>query len=253
MFFSSLLLVTGFAFQAAPVQPVANTSDTAPPQAAPPAISPEMRCDILMARKMYRDAIDCYKAAGAATSAVLADKTGIAYHQLTELDNALKYYQRAVKLRPDYPDAINNIGTVYYAKKSYRRAVSEYRKALRLRPDSAPFLANLASAYFARKQYKECSEAQLQALRIDPDIFERRGTQGTAIQDQTAEDRAKLHFFMAETYAKTGANDRALQYIRKCLEEGFKDREKFQKDPAFAQLKENPEFKQILAEEPKVL
>ena len=40
-----------------------------------------MRCDIMMARKEYRDAVDCFKA-GAGTSAIMANKTGIAYHQL---------------------------------------------------------------------------------------------------------------------------------------------------------------------------
>src|SRR5580698_9793499 len=113
-----LLLVTGFALQT-----------TEPPPA--PAITPEIRCDILMARKMYRDAVDCYKA-GSDGSAVMANKTGIAYHQLADMDNARKYYERAIKLMPKYAEAINNLGTVYYAKKSYRRAISEYRKALTL-------------------------------------------------------------------------------------------------------------------------
>ena len=111
-----------------------------------------MRCDIMMARKMYRDAVDCFKA-GANTSAIMANKTGIAYHQLADLDNARKYYERSIKLNPKYAEAINNLGTVYYARKSYRRAISQYRKALALRPDFAPFLANLGTAYFARKQY----------------------------------------------------------------------------------------------------
>jgi hypothetical protein len=58
---------------------------------------------------------------------------------------------------------------------------------------------------------------------------------------------------MAKMYAKQGANDRALLYMRKALEEGFKERDKFQKDPEFASLKELPEFKELLALEPRVL
>jgi tetratricopeptide (TPR) repeat protein len=242
MFYSSLLLVTalpGLAFQAAE------------PQSLLP-VTPEMRCDILMARKLYRDAVDCFKA-GAGTSAVMANKTGIAYHQLADLENARKYYERAVKLSPGYAEAINNLGTVYYARKSYRRAISQYRKALALRPEFAPFLANLGTAYFARKQYMQASTAYGQALSVDPDIFERRSTQGASVQDQTVEERAKYHYYVAKTYAQAGANDRALQYIRKALEEGFKDREKFFKDPEFAGLREDPEFKQLMAAEQKVL
>lgn len=250
MFYSSLLLVTGFAFQAVPAQPVSNT---APAATAPlPSVPAEMRCDIMMARKLYRDAVDCFKA-GAGTSAVMANKAGIAYHELADLDNAQKFYRRAVKLDPHYAEAINNVGTVYYAHKSYRRAISEYRKALQLRPDSAAFLANLGTAYFARKEYALASSTYVQALRIDPEVFERRSNVGTLIQDQSVEELAKYHYYVAKTYAEAGVKDRAIQYIRKSLEEGFKERQRFLKEPAFAGLRNDPDFKQLMASEPKVL
>jgi tetratricopeptide (TPR) repeat protein len=215
-----------------------------------------MRCDIMMARKDYRNAVDCFKGAGAAKSAVLANKAGIAYHQMggpADLENARKYYEQAVKLDPKYAEAINNLGAVYYARKSYRRAVAQYRRALVLRPDSAPFLANLGTAYFARKQYALASQEYVEALRIDPEVFERRSNQGSSIQDQTVQERAKYHYYVAKTYAAAGVRDRALQYIRKSLEEGFKEREKFLKEPEFAQLRDDPEFKLIMASEQKVL
>ncbi len=97
-------------------------------------ITPEVRGDIFMARKMYREAAEAYKE-GPKDSAVLLNKTGIAYHQMLELGTAEKYYRRAIKVNPKYAEAINNLGTIYYARKSYRRAVNEYKKALRLNPD----------------------------------------------------------------------------------------------------------------------
>src|SRR5690242_4219193 len=138
----SLLIVTGLAFQAPRAVETAN-GVAPPPEAAkaPAAITPEMRGDIMMARKMYREAIDYYKP-GANTSAILANKTGIAYQQLLDLDNARKYYERAIKLNSKYAEAINNLGTVYYERKSYRRAVEQYKKALRVMPNSASFLIN---------------------------------------------------------------------------------------------------------------
>ena len=100
---------------------------SAPPAVAAPKtdLTPEMRGDIMMARKMYREALDFYKP-GADTSAVLANKAGIAYHQMLDLNNAKRWYQKAVKLNPRYAEAINNLGTVYYAQKSYRRAIDQY-------------------------------------------------------------------------------------------------------------------------------
>jgi len=250
---STALVPCAWAFQIAPTAAALSTPTPAPIAAPKPEITPEMRGDIYMARKMYREAIDVYKP-GAAKSAVLANKTGIAYHQLLDLPDAKKYYEQAIKLDRKYAEAINNLGAVYYAVKSYRRAVEQYKRALRYSPQSASILSNLGTAYFARKQYKEASLAYEQALAIDPDVFEKKTTgAGTVLQERSVEERAKYHYYIAKTYAKRGSNDLALQYIRKSLEEGFKDREKFLKDPEFAALQENLEFKQILAMEHKTL
>jgi len=255
---SSLVLATGFAFQAGAPARQASTVPPAAPQPAsagnfaPPALTPEMRGDIMMARKMYRDALDYYKP-GAEKSAVLANKTGIAYHQLQDLVNARKYYEKAIKLSPRYAEAINNLGTIFYARKSYRRAVEQYKKALRLTPDSASILSNLGTAYFARKNYMEASNAYQQALAIDPEVFERRSSQGTLLQDQSVEERAKFHYYLAKTYAHAGVKDRTILYVRKALEEGFKERDKFTKEPEFAFLQDDPEFKELLATEQRVL
>jgi tetratricopeptide (TPR) repeat protein len=241
----SLILTNGFAFQAVPTVPASTT--------VKPDITPEVRGDIFMARKMYREAIDMYKPLST-NSAVMANKTGIAYHQLLDLPNAKKYYDKAIKIDPKYAEAINNLGTVYYAVKSYRRAVEQYKRALRYSPDSASILSNLGTAYFARKQYPEATKAYERALELDPQVFEHRGTgAGTVLQERSVEERAKFHYFLAKAYAKSGSSELALQYIRKALEEGFKDRDKFVKEPEFAALQENMEFKEILAMEHKVL
>jgi hypothetical protein len=58
---------------------------------------------------------------------------------------------------------------------------------------------------------------------------------------------------MAKMYAKAGRNDLALQYLRKALEEGFKEKDKLKKDPEFAGMRDTPEFKELLASEPRVL
>ena len=90
-------------------------------------IGPEDRGDIYMARKMYREAIEAYQE-GPAKDAVLQNKIGIAYHQMMQLDRAKKFYEKAIKLKPDYMEAQNNLGTVYYAAKSYRKAINCYRQ-----------------------------------------------------------------------------------------------------------------------------
>ncbi len=217
-----------------------------------PPLTPELRGDIYMARKMYREAIDTYRQ-GPTDSAVLANKIGIAFHQLMQFDLAKKNYERAIKLDPKYPEAINNLGTIYYAQKSYKRAISYYKRALRYSSPTASIYANLGAAYFGRKDYKRATEWYEEALKLDPDVFEHHNTFGTLMQERTVEERATFHLYLAKMYAKSGANDRAIIYLRKALEEGCKDRNKIPDMPEFASLKTDPAFKQLILENPKPL
>src|SRR6266404_3820519 len=123
-----------------------------------PTLTAEQRADILMARKMYREAVEVYKE-GPLDSAIIWNKIGIAYHQMLQMDEARRNYEKALKLNPKYAEAINNLGTIYYAKRSFRRAVGQYNKALKLAPSSASIYSNLGTAQFARRKYKEASEA----------------------------------------------------------------------------------------------
>jgi tetratricopeptide (TPR) repeat protein len=225
------------------------------PQSDKPSLTPETRGDIYMARKMYREAVEAFRE-GSPKDPVLLNKIGIAYHQMLQLDNARKSYEQAIKVKPDYVEAINNLGTVYYAKKNFRRAMSWYNRALKLAPaeaKSASIYMNLGTAQFARKQYEKATESYQTAMKLDPDVFEHHGNFGVILEERSVEERAKYHFYLAKLYAKGGRNELALQYLRKSLEEGFKEKKKLEEDADFAGLRDLPEFKEIIAKEQRVL
>jgi tetratricopeptide (TPR) repeat protein len=228
----------------------AQSSEPAAPVSA--NLTPERRGDILMARKMYREALEVYRQDDL-KNPVIWNKIGIAYHQMLQLPNAKKNYEQALRLKPNYAEALNNIGTIYYAQKSYRKAIGYYRKALKVAPQSASVYSNLGTAYFARKKYKEAIEAYQTALSLDPEVFEHKSTYGVMLQERSVAERAKYDYFMAKLYAKAGRTELALQHIRKALEEGFKEKRKLQEDPEFAAMQELPEFKELLKLEPRVL
>lgn len=215
------------------------------------SLTPEMRGDIHMARKEFREAVEEYKAAP--QTAILINKIGIAYHQMMEIGTAKQYYQRSIKLDKQYAEAINNLGTVYYIERSYRRSLNTYKKALKYSPNSASIWSNYGTAQFARKKYAEAMKAYETAMSIDPDVFEHRSSAGVLLQERTVEERAKFHYFQAKLYAKQGMSDRALLYLRKALEEGYKDRDKLKDEPDFVKLRELPEFQELLALQPRVL
>ena len=262
---SSVLVLTlaGFLFQSAPGSPAGNVANAAPaglkaPDQTSPAASParqlppEELADIFMARKRYREALEQYQRCDR-HSAVILNKIGIAYHQLMDLPNAKKYYTLSMKADSHYSEAFNNLGTIYYSQRSYRRAVHLYKKAIHIAPGSATVYSNLGSAYFSMHHEKEAMEAYQHALQIDPMVFDRTSTTGVLLQDQSVQDKARFHYDMARLFAQMGKNDQAIQYIRRSLEEGFKDRKKITEDPVFAALKDIPEFVELMKKEPREL
>lgn len=239
---------------ASAVTPAASSMNevASTPAPKPEALTSEQRGDIFMVRKMYREAVEMYRKMP--ETAVILNKIGIANHQMGDMSVAKRYYERAIKKNPKYPEAVNNLGTIYYARKRYARAVKEYTRALELSPTSASMFSNLGTAHFARKEYKLAFEAYQKALHLDPEVFERQSTgAGQLLQDSSVEERAKFHYYLAKVYAQSGNIDKTLLYIRKSLEEGFKERKKYMEEPEFAGLKDNPEFQRLMTQEPRVL
>jgi tetratricopeptide (TPR) repeat protein len=260
----SVLLASSFVYQLpAPGQttalPLPSPVQTPLVQASPRVmaennknLTDEVRGDLMMARKLYRDAIDFYKPE-AMKVAVMANKTGIAYHQLGDLDNARKYYERATKLNKAYAEAWNNLGTVFYIRKSYGNAIKDYRKALTITPNSSSVLSNLGTVYLARKEYQLAQQYYQQAIAADPEVFERRSTNGVMLQERTVEEKAMFFYMLAKSNAQAGSAENTIRYVRFALENGFKDRKKFSEEPEFAFLKMNEEFQEILATQQRVL
>jgi len=219
-------------------------------------ISPEELGDLKMLRRNYREAVESYSQ-GPANDPTLRNKMGIAYHQLGQLENSRKEYLAALQLRPVYMEAANNLGTIEYSKKNFRHAISWYHRALKMEGDStrtASVHMNLGMAWFARKNYDKANLSFQTALRLDPEVFEHRGTVGQIVGERNVEERSRFHFNMAKLYARQGRNDLAIQYLRKSLEEGYKDRKTpWSEDSAFAALRQLPEFQQLMTIEPRVL
>jgi tetratricopeptide (TPR) repeat protein len=237
-----------------PVAPIPPDGLQTPQQPAPVSLTPEQRGDLFMARKMFREAIDVYQATvKLSKQAVLWNKIGIACHHMQDFKAAKKNYEQALKANPLYAEARNNLGTVAHARKDYRGAIREYERALKLSPYSATIYSNLGTAQFARKRYEDAAKAYRQALALDPEVFESRSSTGTILRETTIEERAKFHYYLAKTYAQAGMFDRALSNVRKSLEAGFKERQKFVKEPEFAGLQELPEFKLLMSMEFRVL
>ena len=108
----------------------------------------------------------------------------------------------------------------------------------------------MGRAWFNRKDYARARDCMQSALRLDPNVFQHHGEVGQILEETSVEERARY-----KTFAAAGRNELALQYLRKALEEGFKEKDKkpLDQEPDFATLKDLPEFKELLAREPRAL
>jgi tetratricopeptide (TPR) repeat protein len=210
-------------------------------------LTPEVRGDLAMAHQQYLEAIDDYSQVPD-KSAVIWNKMGMAYHHLFAVDEARRDYLRALQLRPDYPEALNNLGAIYYARKNYGKALKYYQKALHYNPQSAPIYSNLGTAYFARGKVNEGIEAYRKAFAIDPHVFE-SGSALLVNESLPAHERAEQDYCLAKLFAESGKNQQAIEYLRKALNEGFTDRKKILEDQTLASLRATPEFSQLMAEQ----
>jgi Tfp pilus assembly protein PilF len=59
---------------------------------------------------------------------------------------AKEHFVEALRIRPAYPDAHNNLGGVLYMDGRRAEAIAEFREALRLRPDFTAARDNLRIA-----------------------------------------------------------------------------------------------------------
>lgn len=234
---------------------------TPPPQrrAEPPAPNASVdeldaRGDELRGQKAYLDALDYYRAALAKKpSAPLYNKAGVTELQLRRDKESTKDFERAVKLDRQSADAWNNLGVAWYLQQKYGKAIKQYEKAIKLKADVASFHNNLGAAYYAKKEWEKASVEYGQALQLDPDIFERTSRVGVTAQLPSPEERARFEYLVARLYARQGDADRALQYLRRAMEEGYPGINDVYKDSDFEGLRQDTRFTQLMAAKPAAI
>jgi type IV pilus assembly protein PilF len=96
----------------------------------------------------------------------------LAYDYKGALDKAEYHAREAIKLKPDYSNAYNYLGTIYYRQGRMEEAIEAFEKALSnllyMSPQDAQ--RNLGGVYLALKQYHEAIIHLKEAIRLVPDF-----------------------------------------------------------------------------------
>lgn len=148
---------------------------------------------------------------------------GVVYYNLSEYDDALKYYGKALEIRkkvlgakhPDTANSYNNIGIVYYDLGKYKDALKYYKDALKIQekvlgeehPDTATSYNNIGSADCKLGKYDKALDNFTKALKIQEKVLGEEHT-----------DTAMTYHNIGSVDRKLGKYDEALEYYDKALE-----------------------------------
>ncbi len=69
---------------------------------------------------------------------------------MTKKDYSMRlsyYYQKALKIKPDYPQALSNLGIIYARMGRLAEAIDLFKKAIKIKSDDAITLLNLGVSY----------------------------------------------------------------------------------------------------------
>jgi len=206
------------------------------------------RADVFTARKLFDDAVIEYKRALAIDryDASVANRLGIAYHNLRKYRDSEQQYREAIRLRPNHLDAMNNLAVLDYIRGDYEVALSRYKSALKFNPDSVTILRNMGACLFALERWDEGVAVYQQALTLRPDLFEpQAGGAGTSIQ-MNQQQTAFMNFYLAKIFALRGDKDAALSYLQKAVDYGFDNATMLKDEDAFKGLVADERFERVL-------
>lgn len=128
--------------------------------------------NVYVARKEWDKAIEIYERivedAFYATPYFALSNMGIAYYHKNDYPSAEKNFLEALKLSPDFTNALVGLGTTYIAMGRYPEAVIRLERALKKEPKSAYLHFELARAYRGLGEKPRAREEFARVIELAP-------------------------------------------------------------------------------------
>jgi len=118
---------------------------------------------------------------------------GISLAREGRWDEAVASFWEAVRLRPDYTDAFNNLGNVLYFQKKHDEAIAAYEEAVRLSPDHAGAHSNLGEVLRHRGRLADALKHCRRAVELRPDMAQAHNHLGLALSASEQFEEAAAH------------------------------------------------------------
>jgi lipoprotein NlpI len=82
---------------------------------------------------------------------------GVAYAQNGDYDRAIQDFDQSLKLKPDMASAFNSRGLAFQQKGDFGKSLADFDEALKLKPDNATALKNRGRSHFFQGQFAEAA------------------------------------------------------------------------------------------------
>jgi tetratricopeptide (TPR) repeat protein len=109
---------------------------------------------------------------------------GLCGWELGDRESALRIFDLALRLRPDFPEALNNRGLLLLELDRPEDALADFDRALLLRSDYAKACNNRGNALAVLGRLTEALAGYDHAVRLDPNYVDAHYNRGNVLQEQ---------------------------------------------------------------------
>ena len=159
----------------------------------------------------------------------------LAYKDLGVYRDALFHFKRALALKPDFPEAWNNLGTLYLLHEQWDLGIDCFEKAVSTLTYKTPHFAynNLGLAYYKKGEHQKAIESYTKALGSSPSYSICYANLGLAHEAMMRWDEAidayekaifyypeysAAHLNLGKLYLKLDRNDMATRELNLAIE-----------------------------------
>ena len=157
---------------------------------------------------------------------------GNIYKEKGMVNQAENKYLKAIELKPDFPEAHNNLALIYKERREISKALFEIQQALKYNPVYQDGLNNLGRIYEKMGELEKAKEAYQKVLQLNPLLPEAHNNLGIVFYRRKDFPQAEKEFRQAlklrpsypeaaynlgNLFLQQGNLDRAIQYFQKAL------------------------------------
>jgi tetratricopeptide (TPR) repeat protein len=156
-----------------------------------------------------------------------------AYEARGDIEKARQHLQKAIDIAPNFDEALNNLGTIYYHDQNFTKAAELFARALQANPNSFPAQVNLGGALISSRDYERALTENLKAVDMRPGDSLAQSQLGQSFFYLKRYDEALIHlkaaknidpmsftlpgFFIAEIYHARGEKESAVEEYQEFL------------------------------------